>query len=94
MLPTRGYAAIAAHAPLQPFLFERRDVGAHDVLLEISHCGICHSDIHMARNEWGESIFPMSAVYVHPFCLPMGALIPIKTDPLQAIDDRLDRFIG
>ena len=59
MLPTRGYAAMAARAPLQPFLFERRDVGAHDVLIKISHCGICHSDIHMTRNEWGESIYPM-----------------------------------
>ncbi len=59
MLPTRGYAAMAARAPLQPFFFERRDVGAHDVLIKISHCGICHSDIHMTRNEWGESIYPM-----------------------------------
>ncbi|HET8721349.1 MAG TPA: NAD(P)-dependent alcohol dehydrogenase [Nitrospira sp.] len=59
MLPTIGYAAMAAGTPLQPFHFERREARAHDVLLEISHCGICHSDIHMARNEWGESIFPL-----------------------------------
>ena len=59
MLPTTGYAAMAARSPLLPFNFERREVGLHDVLLKISHCGICHSDIHMARNEWGESIFPM-----------------------------------
>lgn len=59
MMMTNGYAALAAKKPLQPFSFERRDVGAHDVLIRISHCGICHSDIHQARNEWGNSIFPM-----------------------------------
>jgi alcohol dehydrogenase (NADP+) len=59
MLPTKGYAVMTAKAPLQPFTFERRDVGPNDVLITISHCGICHSDIHQARNEWGGSIFPM-----------------------------------
>lgn len=59
MLPTKGYAALAAKAALQPFSFERRDVGAHDVLIKITHCGICHSDIHQARDEWGGSLFPM-----------------------------------
>lgn len=59
MLPTKGYAAIAAKEKLQPFSFERRDLGPHDVLITISHCGICHSDIHQTRNEWGISLFPM-----------------------------------
>jgi uncharacterized zinc-type alcohol dehydrogenase-like protein len=59
MLPTKGYAAITAETPLKPFSFERRDVGPHDVLITISHCGICHSDIHQARDEWGGSMFPM-----------------------------------
>ncbi len=59
MLPTKGYAALSAKETLQPFSFERRDVGAHDVLIKITHCGVCHSDIHQARNEWGGSIFPM-----------------------------------
>ncbi len=59
MLPTNGYAAMTAKAALQPFSFIRRDVGPHDVLLAITHCGICHSDIHQARDEWGGSIFPM-----------------------------------
>jgi uncharacterized zinc-type alcohol dehydrogenase-like protein len=59
MLPTRGYAALSAKETLQPFSFERRDVGPHDVLIKITHCGICHSDIHQVRNEWGGSIFPM-----------------------------------
>ena len=59
MLATKGYAAMAAKESLQPFTFERREVGPHDVLIAISHCGICHSDIHQARNEWGISLFPM-----------------------------------
>jgi uncharacterized zinc-type alcohol dehydrogenase-like protein len=59
MLKTTGYAALTAKAPLTPFSFERREVGPHDVLITITHCGICHSDIHQARNEWGGSLFPM-----------------------------------
>ena len=59
MLPTKSYAAKTAQAALEPFAFERRDPGPHDVLIKISHCGICHSDIHQVRNEWGNSIYPM-----------------------------------
>lgn len=46
MLSTKGYAALAAGAALRPFSFDRHDVGASDVLIAISHCGICHTDIH------------------------------------------------
>ena len=59
MLPTRGYATKGPTSILEPFSFERRDPGPHDVLIEILYCGICHSDIHQARDEWGGSIFPM-----------------------------------
>src|SRR5918997_1416897 len=59
MLPTRGYATDGPTSQLQPFDFERRDPGPRDVLIEIQYCGICHSDIHQARNEWGNSIYPM-----------------------------------
>lgn len=59
MLPTRGYAAKSSTSLLEPFNFERREPGPHDVLVEILYCGICHSDIHQARDEWGGSIFPM-----------------------------------
>jgi uncharacterized zinc-type alcohol dehydrogenase-like protein len=59
MLPTRGYATIEPTSRLEPFNFERREPGAHDVLIEILYCGVCHSDIHQARNEWGNSIYPM-----------------------------------
>ena len=59
MLSSQGYAAMTAKAALQCFSFERREVGPQDVLITITHCGICHSDIHQARDEWGGSIFPM-----------------------------------
>jgi uncharacterized zinc-type alcohol dehydrogenase-like protein len=55
---TRGYAAQAADAPLAPFNFERRALGDKDVQLAIEFCGICHSDIHFARNEWGFTTYP------------------------------------
>lgn len=56
---TRGYAALSAKAELAPYEFARRAVGTHDVELSISYSGICHSDIHQAREEWGPAIFPM-----------------------------------
>jgi uncharacterized zinc-type alcohol dehydrogenase-like protein len=59
MLPTRGYATKGPTSMLEPFDFQRRDPGPHDLQIEILYCGICHSDIHQARDEWGGSIFPM-----------------------------------
>lgn len=59
MTATKAYAAEKVSAPLAPFNFERREVGAHDVQIEILYCGVCHSDIHQVRDEWGGSIFPM-----------------------------------
>ena len=56
---TRSYAVMEAKKPLVPFEFDRREVGAHDVALDIAYAGICHSDIHQAREEWGPAIFPM-----------------------------------
>jgi uncharacterized zinc-type alcohol dehydrogenase-like protein len=54
-----AYAAPSAGAPLEPTTIERRDVGPHDILIDIKFSGICHSDIHQAREEWGQAIFPM-----------------------------------
>ncbi len=59
MIPTLGYAAADPSSSLGPFEFERRDPGSHDVVIDILFCGVCHSDIHQARDEWGGSIFPM-----------------------------------
>jgi uncharacterized zinc-type alcohol dehydrogenase-like protein len=59
-MPTvKAYAAPAAAAPLAPWSFERREPGARDVVLDVLFCGVCHSDIHQARDEWGGATFPM-----------------------------------
>ena len=59
MLRTRGYAATGPSERLGPYEFDRRDLRAHDTLVDIQYCGVCHSDIHQARDEWGGSTFPM-----------------------------------
>jgi alcohol dehydrogenase (NADP+) len=59
MIPTKAYAAQSATSPIAPFSFERRDPGPKDVLIKITHCGVCHTDIHMSRNEWGGALYPM-----------------------------------
>lgn len=58
-IATLGYAAQDPKSALAPFSFTRRTVGNRDVHIEIDFCGVCHSDIHQARDEWGGSIFPM-----------------------------------
>lgn len=58
MIKTKAYAALSSSQPLQPYQFERRDPRPDDVVIEISHCGICHSDIHTARGEWGPTAYP------------------------------------
>ncbi|MFF4112440.1 NAD(P)-dependent alcohol dehydrogenase [Streptomyces sp. NPDC001714] len=59
MTTVAAYAAPAAKAPLERTTIERRAVGEHDVLIDIEFAGICHSDIHQAREGWGTAIFPM-----------------------------------
>ncbi len=59
MIATKAYAAYNPVTPLAPFDFDRRAVGPHDVQVEILYCGVCHSDLHQARDEWGGSIYPM-----------------------------------
>ncbi len=54
-----GYAAQSATTPLAPMKFERRSPRADDVAIEILYCGVCHSDIHQARNEWGIAVYPL-----------------------------------
>lgn len=58
-MKTPAYAALSAGSPLVPFTVERREPGPHDVLIDILHCGVCHSDIHQARDEWSGALFPM-----------------------------------
>jgi uncharacterized zinc-type alcohol dehydrogenase-like protein len=58
VLPSKGYAAQSATSPLAPFAFERRDPGPTDVQIDILFCGVCHSDLHTARSEWGGTRYP------------------------------------
>ncbi len=58
MIKTKAYAAQSSTSPLQPYTFERRDPRPDDVVIEIAYCGICHSDIHTARGEWGPTHYP------------------------------------
>ena len=56
MTQSHGWAAQSASTPLAPFQFSRRELHDHDVALDIEFCGVCHSDIHMVRNEWGNAV--------------------------------------
>jgi uncharacterized zinc-type alcohol dehydrogenase-like protein len=58
-LVTKAFAAQNATSALSAFSFERREPRPHDVLIEIKYCGVCHSDIHQVRNDWGKSVYPM-----------------------------------
>ncbi|MBK9187433.1 MAG: NAD(P)-dependent alcohol dehydrogenase [Phycisphaerales bacterium] len=58
-MPTRAFAAQSATAPLAPFAIERRQPTSTDVEIDILFCGVCHSDIHFARNEWGFTSYPV-----------------------------------
>lgn len=59
MKNVQAYAAQAADKPLAPFSIDRREPAADDVEIKILYCGVCHSDIHTARNEWGGTIYPV-----------------------------------
>ncbi len=55
----RGLVALSKNALLTPYTFTRRELLSHDVAIEIKYAGICHSDIHQVREEWGGASFPM-----------------------------------
>jgi uncharacterized zinc-type alcohol dehydrogenase-like protein len=59
MITTKAYAAQSPETDLAPWTFERREVGPHDVQIDIAFCGVCHSDLHQIKNEWFPGIFPM-----------------------------------
>ena len=59
MTTTYAYAASNAQSKLAPFEFQRRELRPHDVQLEVLFCGVCHSDLHQARDEWKNSIYPV-----------------------------------
>jgi len=59
MYTTHGYAAKDADSPLVPFDIQRRDLREHDVQIDVQFCGVCHSDLHQARNEWRNTMYPV-----------------------------------
>ncbi len=59
MIQVKGYGAVSKDSRLAPLGFERRDVGEADILIDIRYCGVCHSDIHTARGEWGAALYPV-----------------------------------
>ena len=58
MYNAKAFAALTQTSPLAPFAFQRRDPGAHDVQIQILYCGVCHTDVHIARNEWHGTTYP------------------------------------
>lgn len=57
-MKTVGYAALSAQSPMAPFVFNRRALRPNDVAMEVLYCGVCHSDLHTARNDWGWTVYP------------------------------------
>jgi uncharacterized zinc-type alcohol dehydrogenase-like protein len=78
-IPTKAYAAQSATSPLAPFSFERRAPRPDDVVIEILYSGICHSDIHTARSEWGPAAYP---------CVPGHEIV----GKIKAVGKRVKRF--
>ena len=76
-----GFAAEDPTKPLVPYTFERRDPGPNDVAIEILYCGVCHSDLHTARNEWPDTLYP---------CVPGHEIVGRVT----AVGDRGDALQG
>ena len=76
---TRSYANHAADKPFVPYEFARRAPGTHDVSIDIKFCGICHSDIHTARSEWGPAFYP---------CVPGHEIVGV----VQAVGPKVTRF--
>src|SRR3546814_4348744 len=57
-MSTKAYGAHAADRPLEALTITRREPGPHDVVIEIAYCGVCHSDLHQVRSEWGGTHYP------------------------------------
>ncbi len=87
MTATKAYAAYQPDQPLRPFEFERREVGPHDVQVEIKYCGVCHSDLHRARGEWDGTHFPLVPGHeIVGFVSAVGSAVSkFKTGDLAAV---------
>ena len=94
---TNAYAVKTAGTPLAPFSFERRDPVGDDVAIDIQFCGVCHSDLHTAYDEWGRTTFP--CVPGHEIVGKVTAIGPDVTkfavgDTVKVTDGPLDGFLG
>ena len=78
-IPTSSYAAQSAETPLAPFSFNRRDPASRDVALDILFCGVCHSDLHTVRGEWGGTLYP---------CVPGHEIV----GRVRAVGGEVERF--
>ena len=78
-MATKAYAAPSADSPLAPFEIDRRAVGPHDVQIDILYCGVCHSDLHQARGEWGNTLYP---------CVPGHEIV----GRVSAVGDHVSKF--
>jgi len=76
MTTTKSYAALSATTPLVPYSFDRRAPESDDVELEILYCGVCHSDLHQARNEWSSTVYP---------CVPGHEIVGIITQVGESV---------
>lgn len=99
MIQSKGYAAQSAETDLAPWEFERRDLGAHDIEIEILYCGVCHTDLHAIKNDWFPGIFPLvpgheivgkvASVGVHVSKFKVGDLagVGVMVDSCRHCDD-------
>ncbi len=71
MLESYGYAATKSNKKLRPVRFEREDLRPHDVAITIQYCGVCHSDLHQVKNDWGNTVYP---------CLPGHEIVGVVED--------------
>lgn len=92
MIQAKGYAAQNHETDLAPWDFERREVGPHDVQLEILYCGVCHSDLHQIKNDWFPGIFPMVPGHeiVGRVIKVGGHVKKFKTDELAGVGCMVD----
>ncbi|MDK2798221.1 MAG: alcohol dehydrogenase [Tepidiphilus sp.] len=78
-IPAKAYAAFDPHSPLVPWEIARREPGPYDVQIQILYCGVCHSDLHQARNEWKNTIYP---------CVPGHEIV----GRVVAVGEKVTRF--
>ena len=78
-MTVNAYGSAAADKPLEPLTIERRSPGPHDVTIDIAYCGVCHSDLHQARNDWGNTMYP---------CVPGHEII----GRVSAVGEAVSRF--